>query len=93
MPRPIFRRPRQRNTKLTPQKRPFLHAFNFTGARGRAALVSQNERPGVERSPGRVGPDAQSERSDTEHRSRSVRASERNAAVFRLSDKLESGVA
>ena len=45
MPRLIFRRPRQRNTKLTPQKRRFLHAFNFTGARGRAALVSQMKDP------------------------------------------------
>ncbi len=61
MPRLIFRRPRQWITKLTPQKRPLLHAFNFTGARGRAALVSQNERPEVKRSPGSVGPDAQRE--------------------------------
>jgi hypothetical protein len=60
-------------------------------ARGRAAPVSQNESCEVERSPGSEGPDAPSERSETEHRSRSVRASKRNAAAFRLSDRLESG--
>ena len=63
------------------------------GARGRAASVSQNESCEVERSPGCVGPDAQSERSETEHRSRSMRARKRHAAAFRLSDRLESGVA
>jgi hypothetical protein len=41
-----------------------------------------------------VGADAQRERSeDVEHRSRSMRASKRNAAAFRLRDKLESGAA
>jgi len=40
-----------------------------------------------------VGPDAQCERSETEHRSRSQWAKERNGRVFRLRDKLESGAA
>jgi hypothetical protein len=35
---------------------------------GTRSLVSQTESCEVERSPGCVGPDAQSERSDTEHR-------------------------
>ena len=61
--------------------------------RGARFLVSQNERPGVERSPICVGPDAQSERSETEHRSRSIRARKRNGRVFRLRDKLESEAA
>ena len=56
-------------------------------------LVSQPERPGVKRSPICVGPDAQCERSETEHRSRSIRASKRNGESFRLRDKLESGAA
>ena len=63
-------------------------------SRGRAGprcLVSQKERPGVERSPVCAGPDAQSERSETEHRNRSKWASKQNRRVFRLSDKLKSG--
>ena len=60
----------------------------YAGAR---FLVSQPERPGVERSPICVGPDTQCERSETEHRSRSKWAKERNGEAFRLSDKLESG--
>ncbi len=63
------------------------------GTRGPRCLVSQTERPGVERSPICEGPDAQSERSETEHRNRSKWASKRNGRVFRLSDKLESGAA
>jgi hypothetical protein len=58
--------------------------------RGPRFLVSQPERPGVERSPICGGPDAQCE---TEHRSRSKWAKERNGEAFRLRDKLESGVA
>ena len=41
------------------------------GRAGPRCLVSQTERPGVERLPICIGPDAQSERSETEHRSRS----------------------
>jgi len=41
-------------------------------------FVFQPERPGVERSPICVGPDAQCERSETEHRSRSKSARKRN---------------
>ena len=59
--------------------------------RGPRCLVFQPERPGVKRSPICEGPDAQSERSETEHRSRSKWASKRNGRVFRLSDKLKSG--
>jgi len=61
--------------------------------RGPRCLVFQPERPGVKRSPICEGPDAQSERSETEHRSRSKWASKRNGRVFRLRDKLESGAA
>ena len=61
------------------------------GTRGSRFLVSQPERLGVERSPIWRGADAQSERSETEHRSRSIRARKRNGRVFRLRDKLESG--
>jgi hypothetical protein len=64
-----------------------------SGHAGARCLVSQPERPGVERSPICEGPDAQSERSETEHRNRSKWASKRNGRVFRLSDKLESGAA
>jgi hypothetical protein len=51
------------------------------------------ERPGVERSPICGDPDAQSERSETEHRSWSKWARKRSGRVFRLRDKLESGAA
>jgi hypothetical protein len=64
-----------------------------SGTRGPRGLVSQTERPGVERSPICGGPDAQSESSKTEHRSRSKWVSKRNEEAFRLRDKLESGVA
>jgi hypothetical protein len=63
------------------------------GTRGPRCLVSQPERPGVERSAICVGPDTQCERSETEHRSRSKWASKRNGRDFRLRDNLESGAA
>ena len=59
-------------------------------AREPRSLVSPPERPGVERSLICVGPDAQSKRGETEHRSRSKGARKRNGRVFRLRDKLES---
>jgi len=61
------------------------------GTRGPRIPVSQPERPGVERSPVCVGPDAQCERSENEHRSRSKWASKRNERVFRLRDKAGIG--
>ena len=39
----------------------------YKGQAGARTLVSQTERPGVERSTFCVGPDAQSKRSETEH--------------------------
>ena len=60
---------------------------------GRDHLSLSLERPGVERSPICGDPDAQSERSETEHRSWSKWARKRSGRVFRLRDKLESGAA
>jgi hypothetical protein len=60
------------------------------GARGTRNLVAQTESCGVERSPICAGTEAQRERSG-DGSSRSKWAIKRNAAVFSLRDKLESG--
>ena len=67
--------------------------FGLPANSRRQPLFSRPERPGVERSPVCVGPDAQCERSETEHRGRSKWASKRNGEAFKRRDKLKSGAA